>query len=61
MISSYNEASRVYTCYFTRDEYNTLVSLVCAGVCSFHGLESSVNMEEYRRLRDEIHNSYVKP
>lgn len=61
MMSSYSEDTRVYTCYFTSEEYNTLFSLVCAGVCSFHGLESSVNMEEYRRLRDEIMNSYVKP
>ena len=57
----YNEDTHVYTCDFTREEYNTLVTLVCAGVCSYHGLESSVNMEECRRLRDEIYNSYVKP
>ena len=61
MISSYSEDTRVYTCDFTREEFNTLVVLVCSGVCSYHGLESSVNMEEYRRLRDEIYNSYMNP
>lgn len=61
MISSYNEETRVYTCFFTREEYNNLLILTSAGVCSYHGIESYVNIDEYRALRDEIFNSYVKP
>lgn len=61
MISSYSKDTGVYTCEFTREEFNTLIVLVCAGVCSYHGVESFHNMEEYRRLRNEIYYSYEKP
>lgn len=60
MISSYNKETRVYTCHFTRDEFNTLLDLVNGGVCSYHGLEWAVNMEQFRTLRDELNNSWYK-
>lgn len=58
MMSSYNEETRVYTCYFTRDEFHSLLILVNGGVCSYHGLEWAVNMEQLRILRDELNDSY---
>lgn len=61
MISSYSEDTRVYMCFFTREEYDALVDLVCAGCCSFNNVATTAKLNEYRTLRYEIYSSYVKP
>ena len=59
MISSYNEETRVYTCHFTREEYQNLLRLATVGVCRYHGVEFSVHMQELRTLRDELVEGHV--
>lgn len=54
MISSYSEDTRVYTCYFTRYEYEMLLLLVCSGVCSWHAGGCKYEIQELRTLRDEL-------
>lgn len=54
MISSYNSETRVYTCHFTREEYDALVILVTSGVCGYHGSQCMRSIEELRILRDEL-------
>lgn len=59
MISSYNEETSVYTCYFTREEYQNLLRLATAGVCRYHGYEHCAHMQELRTLRDELLEGHV--
>lgn len=54
MISSYSEDTLVYTCHFTRDEYEMLLLLVCSGVCAWNAGGSQYDIQELRTLRDEL-------